>query len=42
MQFGFLPGCGAINASFSLRKLQEKNVANINNLYFPFADLKKT
>ena len=39
MQFGFMPGCGAINAIFILRQLQE-NLAKKEELYVAFVDLR--
>ena len=40
MQYGFMPGRGAVDAVFVLRRLSEKFRAK-NNLFFIFVDLKK-
>lgn len=36
MQFGFKPGCGKTDATFTSRPLHEKK-----DFYFPFRDLEK-
>lgn len=41
MQFGFKPGRGNTDATFTLRKLQEKKVAKRNDFYLAFTDLEK-
>ena len=41
MQFGFVPGRGTINATFTARQLQEKLIASNRPRYCAFVDLEK-
>ena len=41
MQFGFMPGHVTTDATFILRKIQEKYIGKNCNLYLAFVDLKK-
>ena len=41
MQFGFMPGCAATHAIFTVTQHQEKFVDKNINLFFVFIDLKK-
>lgn len=41
MQFGFMPGKGAIDAIFILRQLQEKYISKKKDMFFIFVDLEK-
>ena len=41
MQFGFMPGKGAIDAIFIACQLQERYLEKKKKLYFVFVDLEK-
>ena len=41
MQFGFVPGGGTTDATFTARQLQEKHIAYSRPLYCAFVDLEK-
>ena len=41
MQFGFMPGKGAIDAVFILRRIQDEYLAKQKKLYMCFVDLEK-
>ena len=41
MQFGFTPGKGTTDATFTVRQMQEKYGCKAKKLYFAFVDLEK-